>query len=167
LEYTINVEDDDEYTVEASMANGSSAPKINLIFDDQDTCSLSGKSIRNDWDTYTLAMGKIVLTEGTHTMRLVFNNDYTNIDFVEFKSTKVTNRIDASVPVFELVYDNNTIKVVSLNDVKQVRLIGMTGMPIAENDGDVLNVGNVRAGVYVVVAVTSNGEYYKKVSIAK
>lgn len=167
LEYTINVEDDDEYTVEASMANGSSAPKINLIFDDQDTCSLSGKSIRNDWDTYTLAMGKIVLTEGTHTMRLVFNNDYTNIDFVEFKSTKVTNRIDASVPVFELVYDNNTIKVVSLNDVKQVRLIGMTGMPIAENDGDVLNVGNVRAGVYVLVAVTSNGEYYKKVSIAK
>jgi len=114
-----------------------------------------------------LAEGKVTLTEGTHTMRLVFNNDYTNIDFVKFKSTNTTHEIESSVPEFELVYDNNTIRVVSLNDVKQVRLIGMTGLPISDVEGDVLNVENVRAGVYVVVAVTSNGEYYKKVSIAK
>lgn len=167
LEYTVNVEDDDEYTIKASMANGNSAPKINLIFDGQDTCSLTGKSIRNDWDTYSLAEGKVTLTEGTHTMRLVFDNDYTNMDFIEFISTKTIYESGASVPTFDLVYDNNTIKVISMNDVKRVRLIGMTGMPIADVEGDVLNVENVRAGVYVVVAATSNGEHYKKVNIVK
>jgi ketosteroid isomerase-like protein len=167
LEYTINVDDDDEYTVEASMANGNSAPKIDLIFDGQDTCSLTGKSVRNDWDTYTLAEGKVTLTEGVHTMRLVFNNDYTNIDFVDFKSTKTIHEMDSSVPAFELVYDNNTIKVISLNDVKRIRLVDMTGLLISDVEGDVLNVENVRAGVYVVVAVTSNGEHYKKVNIVK
>lgn len=167
LEYTINVDDDDEYTVEASMANGNSAPKIDLIFDGQDTCSLTGKSIRNDWDTYTLAEGKVTLTEGVHTMRLVFNNDYTNIDFVDFKSTKTIHEMGSSVPAFELVYDNNTIKVISLNDVKRIRLVDMTGLLISDVEGDVLNVENVRTGVYVVVAATSNGEHYKKVNIVK
>ncbi|MEE1062507.1 MAG: glycoside hydrolase family 11 protein [Paludibacteraceae bacterium] len=167
LEYTINVDDDDEYTVEASMANGNSAPKIDLIFDGQDTCSLTGKSIRNDWDTYTLAEGKVTLTEGVHTMRLVFNNDYTNIDFVDFKSTKTIHEMGSSVPEFELVYDNNTIKVISLNDVKRIRLVDMTGLLISDVEGDVLNVENVRTGVYVVVAATSNGEHYKKVNIVK
>lgn len=167
LEYTINVDDDDEYTVEASMANGNSAPKIDLIFDGQDTCSLTGKSIRNDWDTYTLAEGKVTLTEGVHTMRLVFNNDYTNIDFVDFKSTKTIHEMDSSVSAFELVYDNNTIKVISLNDVKRIRLVDMTGLLISDVEGDVLNVENVRTGVYVVVAATSNGEHYKKVNIVK
>ena len=75
--------------------------------------------------------------------------------------------MDSSVPAFELVYDNNTIKVISLNDVKRIRLVDMTGLLISDVEGDVLNVENVRTGVYVVVAATSNGEHYKKVNIVK
>lgn len=167
LEYTINVMSDDVYDVDASMANGNSAPKIDLIFDGKDTCSLTGKSVRNDWDTYSLAKGKVTLTEGTHTMRLVFNNNYTNIDFVKFKSESSSNKVNGVVSEIETLYDGKTIKIVSSEDVKQVSLIGMTGMPIVIGKDNVLNVENVAAGVYIVAAVTSSGEHYKKVNIVK
>ena len=158
---------DDVYDVDASMANGNSAPKIDLIFDGKDTCSLTGKSVKNDWDTYSLATGKVTLTEGTHTMRLVFNNNYTNIDFVKFKSESSSNKVNGVVSEIETLYDGKTIKIVSSEDVKQVSLIGMTGMPIVIGKDNVLNVENVATGVYIVAAVTSSGEHYKKVNIVK
>lgn len=167
LEYTIKVASDDVYDVEASMANGNSTPKIDLIFDGKDTCSLAGKSVKNDWDTYSSATGKITLTEGDHTMRLVFNNSYTNIDFVKFSSESSSNKVKGVVSEIETLYDGKTIKIVSSEDVKQVSLIGMTGMPIVIGKDNVLNVENVAAGVYIVAAVTSSGEHYKKVNIVK
>lgn len=167
LEYTINVEETDDYLVEASMSNGNAAPKINLIFDAKDTCSLTGKSVRNDWDTYSLAKGKVTLTEGAHTMRLAFVNNYTNIDYLNFTSYIASNVVNSAVVNFDVIADDNTIKVVSTNDVKQIKLVSMTGMTIASATSNVLNIENIRNGVYVVVATTSNGERYKKVNIVK
>ena len=51
--------------------------------------------------------------------------------------------------------------------VKLVKMIDMTGLPVVVGTGNVLNVENVAAGVYIVVAVTSSGEHYKKVNIVK
>jgi hypothetical protein len=167
LEYTVNVESDGVYNVTANMANGNSAPIIDLIFDGKDTCSLTGKSVKNDWDTYSLATGKVTLTEGTHTMRLVFNNNYTNTDFVKFKSESSSNKVNEVVSEIETLYDGKTIKIVSSDDVKLVKMIDMTGLPVVVGTGNVLNVENVATGVYLVVVVTSNGEHYKKVNIVK
>ena len=167
LEYTINVDETDDYLVEASMSNGNAAPKINLIFDAKDTCSLTGKSVRNDWDTYSLAKGKVTLTEGVHTMRLAFVNNYTNIDYLNFTSYIASNVVNSAVVNFDVITDDNTIKVVSTNDVKQIKLVSMTGMTIASATGNVLNIENIRNGVYVVVAITPSGERYKKVNIVK
>jgi len=167
LEYTINVAADDEYDVAASMANGNAAPKVSLIFDGKDTCSLTGKSVKNDWDTYSLATGKITLKEGSHTMRLAFNNNYTNIDYIEFTPFDPSSSNNIVASRFDVISDDKTIKVVSKDDVKQIKLISMTGMPVLVANGNVLNIENVRNGVYVVVAVTSKGERYKKVNITK
>ncbi len=167
LEYTINVDETNEYLVEASMANGNAAPKINLIFDSKDTCSITGKSVKNDWDTYSLATGKITLEEGPHTMRLVFLNNYTNIDHINFTSTISASEQNTAVARFNVVADDKTIKVLSVEDIKQVKLISMTGMPIASAAGDVINIETIRTGVYIVVVVTSSGEYYKKINIVK
>ncbi len=167
LEYTLNVDFDDEYTVEANMANGNAAPKVDLIFDGKDTCSLTGKSVKNDWDTYSLAKGKVNLKAGEHTMRLVFNNNYTNIDFVKFISSSETSVVNTIATKFDVISDNKTLKLISSEDVKQVKLIDLTGMPVAVGNGNVLNIVNVRSGVYVVAAITSKGERYKKVNIVK
>ena len=167
LEYTINVAETDDYQVEAMMSNGNAAPKISLIFDDKDTCSLTGKSTKNDWETYSLAKGKISLTEGSHTLRLLFNNNYTNIDYLNFTPWDPTNVSNEIAAGFNVIFRDNTIKVVSSDDVKQVRLMSMTGMPILSENGNVLNIENIRTGVYIVVAVTSNGTQYKKVNMVK
>lgn len=167
LEYTVNVMSDYDYTVEASMANGNAAPKINLVFDGKDTCSLTGKSTKNDWDTYSLATGHVTLTEGVHTMRLIFNNNYTNIDYIKFISDNEADKSNEAISKFDFISDDKTIRIVSLDDVKQVKLISMTGMPIAVENGNVLNIKNVNSGVYIVVAITSNGTHYKKVNISK
>ncbi|MCQ2188991.1 MAG: glycoside hydrolase family 11 protein [Paludibacteraceae bacterium] len=167
LEYTINVDETDDYKVEAMMANGNAAPKISLIFDGKDTCLLTGKSVKNDWDTYSLAAGKVSLTEGPHTMRLLFNNNYTNIDYLKFTSWNLSSISNEIASNYDVIYDDKTIKVVSSDDVKQVRLISTTGMTILSENGNVLNIENANTGVYIVSAVTSNGMLNKKVNIVK
>lgn len=167
LEYTINVDAEGEYNVSASMANGNAAPKIDLVFDGKDTCSLAGKSVKNDWDTYSLATGKVTLSKGAHTMRMIFSNNYTNIDYVEFTSFNASSELGSAVAKFDLITKGNTITIVSSEDVTGVRLISMTGMPIIEEKGSVLNIKNVKSGVYIVTVSTLSGEYYKKVNITK
>lgn len=167
LEYTVKVEDDAEYTVAANMSNGNSAPNIDLVFDSKDTCRLVGKSIKNDWDTYSIAKGKISLTEGSHTMRMVFNNNYTNIDYVSFASGDTTSASNITDGYFDAIFDDKTIEIVSSDDVVKVQLISMTGMPVLIANGNVLNIENVKNGVYIVAAYTSSGVRYKKINILK
>ena len=83
LKYTINVEEDGEYNFGAYMANGSTDPEVSIEIDGKKAVSFTGTG-KGDWDTYTLTKGKITLSKGEHTLKIKFDNDYTNIDYIEF-----------------------------------------------------------------------------------
>ncbi|MCQ2202775.1 MAG: glycoside hydrolase family 11 protein, partial [Bacteroidales bacterium] len=90
LKYTINVEADGTYNVGAYMANGNADPKITLYVDGKKATSLTGKGA-SDWDTYSMAKGTISLSKGEHTLKLNFDNAYTNIDYLVFSKDAIEN----------------------------------------------------------------------------
>ena len=97
LKYTINVEEDGEYTVGAYMANGSSDPEISLSVDGKKVVSLTGTGA-GDWDTYSLATGKVTLSKGEHTLKINFDNNYTNIDYVQFSKGNIEEKPSTQDP---------------------------------------------------------------------
>ena len=83
-EYTIDVEADGEYDIEANVSNGSGAGKLNLSLDGKSLASLSFTGTDNDWDTYEKATGKASLTKGEHVLRITIASANTNVDYVKF-----------------------------------------------------------------------------------
>ena len=90
LKYTINVQEAGDYNVGAYMANGSTDPEISLELDGKKATSIKGTG-KGDWDTYTMAKGKISLSAGEHTLKLKFDNDYTNIDYLVFSKGEIND----------------------------------------------------------------------------
>ena len=84
MEYTVNVAEDGEYDIVASVSNGSGAGKLNLAIDGKQIASLSFTGTSNDWDAYEDATGKATLTKGQHVLRITIANDNTNVDYVKF-----------------------------------------------------------------------------------
>lgn len=83
LEYTINVKEAGSYNVEAFAANGNTDINIDLYVDGKKSASLSGEST-GDWDIYEKVKGKINLPAGEHILRVKFESNYNNIDYIRF-----------------------------------------------------------------------------------
>ena len=82
LEYTVDVEADAEYTVEALVSNGSGDGSISLSIGEA-----TGKidfSATEDWNTYQTASTKMYLKKGEHILRVTFDTDNTNLDNLTF-----------------------------------------------------------------------------------
>mgnify|MGYP004447395749 CR=1 FL=1 len=172
LEYTVNVEADDNYYVEALMANGSSSPKIDLVVDGKDTCSLTGVGVKNDWDTYSVAKGRLSLEEGEHILRLNILSSYTNIDNIKFFDSSYLDTISTSVsPVFastvKVVNGGNALILLTPECINSVKIISMTGQTILESRDKYINVEKLMSGVYLISVITSNGEVNTKINITR
>ena len=96
LEYTINVDADGEYDIEANVSNGSGSGTVQLSLDGTDLVSLPFNGTTDKWDVYELATGKATLTKGQHTLRITIANDNTNVDYVKFTLPGYTPSSSAS-----------------------------------------------------------------------
>jgi hypothetical protein len=86
LEYTVNVEKDGKYVIEAAASNGNTDINIDLLLDGKEIANISG-SATSDWDTYkTIRTTTTTLTAGEHILRVEFGSAYNNLDFITFYS---------------------------------------------------------------------------------
>lgn len=86
LEYTVNVEKDGKYVIEAAASNGNTDINIDLLLDGKEIANISG-SATSDWDTYkTIRTTTTTLTAGEHVLRVEFGSAYNNLDFITFYS---------------------------------------------------------------------------------
>lgn len=92
LEYTVNVNKTDKYTLALNSASETGNAAADIYVDDVKVESLTSKTT-GDWGTYVTqdASGEFELTKGQHTIKIMFTevNNGTNIDYLEFTSTGV------------------------------------------------------------------------------
>ncbi|MBO4806367.1 MAG: carbohydrate-binding protein [Paludibacteraceae bacterium] len=105
IEYTVEVEEDGEYSVESRVASGSNTAAFTLYMDNQfiipgDDGTPGGFiDVPNtgDWSTFTTIETKLnKLTKGVHVLKIEITGDWVDLDYLKFNlikadKTKVTD----------------------------------------------------------------------------
>lgn len=174
LEYTVEVLKDAEFGIEASASNGSSSFDFDVLSDGKKLATLSGEKTA-DWDTYTMvkSKSKVSLTKGKHVIKVVFNTNYTNLDFIEFTGEKV-DPADVNDVMFDAksveVYPNparNEFTVETASTIKNIRVMTMTGVEVIVSDKKTVDVSNLSSGYYFVEVTTDDAVVVKKVMVIR
>ena len=86
LEYTVNVKEDGDYTMFASVATDNSTASFTLSIDDKSIAEVpvSGDS----WDDFVKVKANVKLTAGEHVLRFTVTGDWFDIDYMTFAKGK-------------------------------------------------------------------------------
>src|SRR5690554_954864 len=85
LEYTVNVDTEDVYTVDARVASGGDNSSFRLFIDDVAITDTIKVENTGDWETYTtVSMVTSKLSKGAHVLKLEITGSYVNIDNLKF-----------------------------------------------------------------------------------
>ncbi|MBQ0155968.1 MAG: carbohydrate-binding protein [Bacteroidales bacterium] len=172
LEYTVEVLKDAEFGIVASASNGNGNFEFDVLSDGKKLATLSGSKTA-DWDTYTMieSKSKVSLTKGKHIIKVLFNTDYTNLDYLEFTGEKV-DPTDVENLTFDAksveVYPNparNEFMVTAPSAIRRVRVMTMSGVEVKESDNPTVDVSGLSAGNYLVEVTTDVAVVMKKVIV--
>ena len=158
LEYTVNVAEDGEYTMSASVASANETSGFKLSVDGKDitdTIKVPKGEGEDNYDDYKTVEAKVSLTKGEHILRFTVLGDWMDIDFIEFGDGKCGDcKADTSTTALSgMKIAQNT----SLNNAK-LKVFGVTGQflgNVANVDGDIvksLKMAGFASGMYIVRA---------------
>lgn len=171
LEYTIEVANDTEFGIEAMASNGNNDFGIEILADEKKLTTLTG-SKTSDWDTYTkvVSKSKVPLTKGKHILKVLFNTNYTNLDYVEFtgESTQVGDNVAEAQSVS--IYPNptrNAFKIQSSSAIKNVRVMTMNGAEVLSSGSETVDVSHLPSGSYLVEVTTEETVEVKRVMVSR
>lgn len=93
LEYTVNIEKSGKYTMKALVSTDNDNASFHLEVDDRPVCS-SVKAINTgDWDEMDVVKEVVELPSGEHILKLVVDESYFDIDWLEFSEYDPTGSI--------------------------------------------------------------------------
>lgn len=91
LEYTVNIEREQEYALQISYATSSENTGIKLYVDGKAVLENVTFEKGANWDTYaTLDAGMVKLPKGEHILKMEIVGNYVNIDWLDFKDPTTT-----------------------------------------------------------------------------
>ncbi len=169
LEYTVEVEKDGDFSVEASVAAGNSISAFKLYIDEKaitDEVSVP-QTADNSWDTYKTidVKDKVSLKAGKHVLKLEITANYANIDWIEFSEK-------GEVPPYESIANvrfdaTETESNFSVYNMQGVKLGSFTAKGMADAANLVKTDANLRKHSQGVFFIRKNGEksHIKKVVV--
>jgi beta-xylosidase len=91
LEYTVNVTSAGKYDLRFRVAADGTGRTFHLEMDGVNITGAVSVPNTGGWQTWeTIPVAGIQLTQGKHVMRIVFDSDYMNLNWVEFQSEVIT-----------------------------------------------------------------------------
>jgi len=95
LMYTVNIEKTQKYYWGAVVSSGLDGSAFHLYVDDKDITGKINVPNTGSWDTYNLVKGetKIEVPQGTHTLKMVIDASYCNIDKIVFSTEPVDDGV--------------------------------------------------------------------------
>lgn len=144
LEYTIKIEKEDIYNVEARIASGSDNSSFRLFLDDKAITDTIKVANGGDWETYsTLSSVTSRLSAGTHVLKLAITGSYVNLDWLKFSegTTGIANPLH--------IVESNGLQKFTVYDFKgrHMGTFKAFDMPSLKSQ---MQKSNVKAGVYMV-----------------
>lgn len=145
LEYTVNVTSPGVLNWSASVSAGLDGAAFHIMLDSL-TNMTGAVAVPNggSWDTYTTVTGTTpALTTGNHTLRLIIDGGYCNIDWITFSTSPTSIAKNLSV---DLQQDWYGAKIYDLSG-KNIGILTATGKLHLRDE---LSKMNLKKGVYIV-----------------
>jgi alpha-L-fucosidase len=168
LEYTVNVSSTGKFDLDLRMAADGTGKTLHV---EMDGVNISGAiSVPNTagWQTWqTVTVPNLNLTQGQRVMRIVFDSDYMNLNWVEFKKSTITSIEEAAkyeFAAFPNPFGTDGLKIATSNPYTY-RITDMSGIVLEEGQGyDGKTVGTeLNTGVYLLNLENNNGNFVKKI----
>lgn len=167
LEYTVNVSKTGTYTLDLRVAADGDGKSIHIEIDE---VNISGDiSIPNtgDWQNWTtVSVNDVDLTEGQHVVRIAFDSDYINFNFMEFHETTsiAKHNISADKSIRQCPFSADGLKIKQKGAFKYY-ITSLNGSVIERGNGmDKMTIGeNLIPGIYVVFIENSRKNVSRKV----
>ncbi|NLP01070.1 MAG: carbohydrate-binding protein [Fibrobacter sp.] len=164
LEYTINVAATGTYNIDLRVAVNGSGRSLKIEMDGVNITGNIELPNTGGWQTWTtVTKNDVELTAGEHVMRITFNTDYMNLNYVEFKmSTETDNTRLADRKLLKNPLQNGLQ--IKLRGQFSYQLTDIRGSVIKAGKGkDFLDIGEgLVPGVYLISVKNDIGKFSGK-----
>jgi O-glycosyl hydrolase len=168
LEYTVNVQQTELYNIEVRVAAEGSGKSFHIEMDGQNVSGPISVPNTGGWQIWqTVAVPGVHLTAGEHLMRIVFDANYMNLNYVDFKQAVVTSITSGSGEALE-VYPNPLT-----SDALHIKQHGTFHYKITDINGAILEkgiandehtIGSIRIpGMYFLYVEGNEGQSVRKI----
>lgn len=135
LEYTVNVKSTGAYSIDVRAAADGDGKIFHIEVDGVDITGPINIPNTQGWQTYqTITLNNINLTEGQHILRLVFDANYMNLNYMVFNNEVITDIKDSKIAATTLSpnpFGNDGLKISHVGDFK-FRIMDMKGAVMEE-----------------------------------
>jgi hypothetical protein len=154
LEYTVNVASGGVYDLDLRMAADGDGKILHIGMDGKDITGSVNVPNTSGWQTWqTVTINGISLTAGEHVMRIAFETDYMNLNYVEFRDV-ITSVQEAGFSAIKIFPNPFTTGGIQINDAGKFtyKITNEKGVLVEAGKGkDAQKVGkNLRDGVYIL-----------------
>lgn len=149
LEYTVNIESNDQFFYKASVASGLEHSGFRLFLDGKaisDTIEIpQGES----WDVYTTVDGRLIapMTAGEHVLRVAITGSYANLNWIKF--AKSEEEMATDVENLSVMYGDWELPVYHISGVL-VAYIHVSGYFNRISVDEALRATALRPGLYFI-----------------
>ena len=160
MEYTVNVAATGMYSLDLRLAADGTGKTMHVEMDGVNITGAITVPNTTGWQTWaTVTLNNLSLTQGQKVMRIVFDSDYMNLNFVEFKN-EIPTGLEGEEITSTVLYPNpftNQIHV-RLSGNFDYQLMNVSGQLLEEgkSDGNVDLAGNYPKGVYMLKIMQNN-----------
>ncbi len=159
LEYTVDVANTGAYDLDLRLAKDGNDGVFHIEMDGEDITGPITVPNTAGWQTWeTVTLDKINLTAGEHIMRIVFDSDYINLNYVEFKGL-VTHLYEdefQSVHLYPNPFSSEGIRV-EVSETSSYQIVNLLGGVLEQGvlSGDSVIGRALYSGTYLL-ALTNN-----------
>ncbi len=168
LEYTVDVTNTGEYDLDIRVAKDGDGGLFHIEIDGEDVTGAINVPNTAGWQTWeTITLEDISLTEGEHVMRLVFESDYFNLNYLEFKGliTSLNTNDLSSLEVYPNPFTSNGLKV-KVGEESNYQIHNTTGVLVEQgllNKNELVGK-DLSKGIYILTITNSTGSKSLKIS---
>jgi hypothetical protein len=170
LEYTVNVAAAGAYTLDVRLASDGAGKTMHVEIDGVHVTGAITVPNTTGWQIWnTATVNNINLTQGQHIMRIAFDSDYINLNYVQFKN-QVTTNIDLENNLSQTSVSPNPFASIGF---KILGVIGEFNYEILALDGQIIEQGKgtseqlvgtlIQTGTYIITIETAKGKSVHKI----
>ncbi len=162
LEYTVDVERAGDYDLDIRVAKEGDGGLFHIEMDGVDVTGPISVPNTGGWQVWeTVTLNDVNLTAGEHVMRIAFDSDYMNLNYVEFRNQVVTSLTNSELISIE-IYPNPVKNYLELSNPSDWRLLDLKGIELETGKNQkIINLSSLPSGIYFMEIQNKNHKVIK------